>query len=371
MQGVGLLDFTLGSSTIGCLTFLFLTLPCPVLTYSSQNRNMSDKSVFGAVGELPIASLATGLQQACAAISPNTTTAFMGCFKLAVSNAAALQSLSAATPSPQPTAAVPTTATTEPTPETPSDKYTGFATLDSQAFSTKKFASTAARSIDGRFVSKPGHNRRHECAQQGCGTQRWVYHDDDAGCWRVKEVGICEHNTRSAYMQGTALHLPLAMTLKLQDLLAGNCPQRAQALMREAFPGDALVNKMTARWITNWSQHRMTPPPSTKAALEKWINDLAPETNDGHDPYCFMNTIKEDGSCFVAGFTTPNLIRNARRGRGEDYLSIEGQFSITVEGFTMETVGTCDQAHHLLPLAPVFCVQVGKFVGCTNSPLSQ
>ena len=35
MQGVGLLDFTLGSSTIGYLTFLFLTLPCLVLTYSS------------------------------------------------------------------------------------------------------------------------------------------------------------------------------------------------------------------------------------------------------------------------------------------------------------------------------------------------
>ena len=68
------------------------------------------------------------------------------------------------------------------------------------------------------------------------------------------------------------------------------------------------------------------------------------------DPYCFMHTIKEDGSCFVAGFTTPNLIRNARRGRGEDYLSIDGQFSITVEGFTMQIVGTCDRAQHLLPL---------------------
>ena len=34
MQGAGLLEFTLGSSTIGYLTFLFLTLPCPVLTYS-------------------------------------------------------------------------------------------------------------------------------------------------------------------------------------------------------------------------------------------------------------------------------------------------------------------------------------------------
>ena len=35
MQSVGLLDFTLSSSTIGYLTFLFLTLPCPVLAYSS------------------------------------------------------------------------------------------------------------------------------------------------------------------------------------------------------------------------------------------------------------------------------------------------------------------------------------------------
>ena len=155
---------------------------------------------------------------------------------------------------------------------------------------------------------------RYECAEQGCGTQRWVYHDHDSGCWRVKEVGICEHNTRSAYMQGTALPLPLPMTLKLQDLLAGNCPQRALALMWEAFRSDALVKKMTAQWITNWSQRRMPAPASTKAALEKWINDLAPETNDGHDPYCFMHTIKEDGSCFFAGLTTPNLIRNAQRG---------------------------------------------------------
>ena len=54
---------------------------------------MCDKCVCGAVGELRIASLGTVLQQAFAAISPNTTTACMGRFKLAVSNAAALHSL--------------------------------------------------------------------------------------------------------------------------------------------------------------------------------------------------------------------------------------------------------------------------------------
>ena len=94
---------------------------------------MSHKCVCGAVGELPIGILATGLQQAFAAISPNT---IMGCLKL--TNAAALQSASAATPSPQPTAAVPTTATTEPTPETPSAEDTGCAILERQAFPTEK-----------------------------------------------------------------------------------------------------------------------------------------------------------------------------------------------------------------------------------------
>ena len=208
---------------------------------------MSIKYVCGLVGELPIASLGTGLQHAFAAILPNTTTACTGCFMLAVSDAAALQSLSAATPSPQPTATVPTTVATKPTPEVPSDEDTGFATLDTQTFRTAELASTAARTIDGRFVSRSGHNRHYDCAHEGCETKRWVYRDNDAGCWRVREVGFCEHTTRSTYMQGTALHLPLALTLQLQDLLSDNCPKRALALMREAFPGDPLVSKMTAR----------------------------------------------------------------------------------------------------------------------------
>ena len=30
---------------------------------------------------------------------------------------------------------------------------------------------------------------------------------------------------------------------------------------------------------------------------------------------------------------------------------IDGQFSITVEAFTMQVLGTCDVTHHLLPIA--------------------
>ena len=108
---------------------------------------MSDKYVCGAVDELPIATLGTSLQQATAAISPSTTTACMGCFKLAVYNRAALQSLSAATPAPQPIGAAPRMAATELAPVTQSDGVTGLATFDTQAFHTAKFASTAATAV--------------------------------------------------------------------------------------------------------------------------------------------------------------------------------------------------------------------------------
>ena len=50
-------------------------------------------------------------------------------------------------------------------------------------------------------------------------------------------VGL-EKSGSSAHMQGATLHLALAMTLKLQDLLANNCPQRALVLIRKAFLGD-------------------------------------------------------------------------------------------------------------------------------------
>ena len=84
--------------------------------------------------------------------------------------------------------------------------------------------------------------------------------------------------------------------------------------------------------------------------LEKWINQLEEERIDDDSPYCFKESIADDGSDFLTCLSTPNLIRNARRGRGEDFLSIAGQFSITVEGFTMQVLGTCDVAHYLLPI---------------------
>ena len=104
MQRVDLLHFTLGCSATVYVTFLFVTLPCTFLTYSLKNRKMSNKCVCGAVGELPTSSLGSSLHQVFAAISSNSLTACRDRLKLAVSNPADLQSLSAATPSPQPTA---------------------------------------------------------------------------------------------------------------------------------------------------------------------------------------------------------------------------------------------------------------------------
>ena len=166
MQRVGLLDFTLGYSSIVYLTFLFHTASCPFLTYNRPSRKMFNNCVCGARGKLPVASLGTGSQQAFAAISVNNTTAYIGCFKLAVSNTAVLQSLCAATLAPQPTAAAPTTAATKPTRQMRSIQDSGFTSLDRQGFCTGKLASTAARTIDRRFVSKPGHDRRYDCAHE-------------------------------------------------------------------------------------------------------------------------------------------------------------------------------------------------------------
>ena len=91
----------------------------------------------------------------------------------------------------------------------------------------------------------------------------------------------------------------MPMTLKLKDLLQGNCPQRALALMREAFPGDPVVGKMSAKWIANWNARRAPPPPSTKAELEKWINKLEEEQIDDYSRYCFKEFVADDGSTFL------------------------------------------------------------------------
>ena len=91
-------------------------------------------------------------------------------------------------------------------------------------------------------------------------------------------------------------------------------------------------------------------PSSTKAELEKWINELEEERSDDNALYCFKESIADDGSIFLTCLATANLIQNARRVLGEEFLSIDGQFSITVEGFAMHVLGTCDVAHRLLPI---------------------
>ena len=112
--------------------------------------------------------------------------------------------------------------------------------------------------------------------------------------------------TQSAYMQGTTLPLFVAMNLGLQDLLTGNCHHRAWALMRAVFPGDPMVGKMTAWWITNSAWRRTPPPPGNKAALEGWINNLTHEADDKNYPYCCTHDVKEDRSCVVVCVCTPN-----------------------------------------------------------------
>ena len=149
------------------------------------------------------------------------------------------------------------------------------------------------------------------------------------------------------------------MTLKLKDLLQGNCPQRALALMRAALPRGPVVGKMSAKWNANWNACPPPPPAlSTKAKGEKRLKELEEERIDDNWLYYFKESIVDDGSIFLTCLSTPNLIQNARRGRAEDFLSIDRQFSITIEGFTMQLLGTCDVAHRLLPIA--ICVATSE-----------
>ena len=128
-----------------------------------------------------------------------------------------------------------------------------FAPLRKQVFLTCKLASDAARTVDGCFVANPTRQSPYACSCEGCDTKWYVRHEGVAGRWTTRQIGLHEYGANSAYLEGKSLYLPLYMTLKLKDLPRGNCPQRALALMQEAFPSDPMVGKMLAKWNTNWN----------------------------------------------------------------------------------------------------------------------
>ena len=262
---------------------------------------MPDKCVCGADATVSVAELGDALQRAAVAMYPRCPTICTTCFHIILKGTLPAEptlSVSAEDP-PRPPTIPPSPATGQGPGQAPSgsldngstagsannnsteatveDPDVEFAPLHRQVFATRKLARDDARTVDGRFVSIPGRQNVYACSCEGYDTKRYVRHDQVAGRWTIKQIGLCEHGTNSSYLEGTSLHLPMPMTLKLKDLLQGNCPQRALALMREAFPGDPVVGKMSAKWIANWSARRAPPPPSTKAELEKWINELEEE----------------------------------------------------------------------------------------------
>ena len=350
---------------------------------------MPGKCVCGASTTVSVAELGDALQHAAVAMYPRCPTTCTTCFHIILKGtlpAEPILSVSAEDP-PRPPTVPPSPATGQGPGQAPSgsldngstagsannnsteatveDPDVEFAPLHRQVFASRKLARDAARTVDGWFVSIPGRQNVYACSCEGCDSKRYVQHDQVAGRWTIKQIGLCEHGTNSSYLECLSLHLPMPMTLKLKDLLQGNCPQRALALMREAFLADPVVGKMSAKWIANWNARRAPSPPSTKAEVEKWINELEEERIDDDLPYCFKESVANDGSTFLTCLLTANLIRNARRGRGEDFLSIDGQFSITVEGFIMQVLGTCDVPHHLLPVGVCVATSERKAVTAT------
>ena len=149
-----------------------------------------------------------------------------------------------------------------------------FAPLLQQVSATRKLPSHAAGTLDRCFVSILGRQSVYACSCEGCDTKQCVRHDKVAWRWTIKKIGLCQHASHSSYFEGMSLHSPLHMTLKLKDLLEGNCPQRARGLMGEAILGDHVVGKMSAKCIANWNTRRASPVPSTQAELEEGINEL-------------------------------------------------------------------------------------------------
>ena len=55
------------------------------------------------------------------------------------------------------------------------------------------------------------------------------------------------------------------------------------------------VGKMWAKWIASWNaRHPTPPPPTTKAELKKWINELEEERIDDDSPFCFKESIADE-----------------------------------------------------------------------------
>ena len=199
---------------------------------------MPDKCVCGADATVSVAELGDALQRAAVAMYPRCPTICTTCFHIILKGprpAEPTLSVAAEDP-PRPPTVPPSPATGQGPGQAPSgsldngstagsannnsteatveDPDVEFAPLHRQVFATQKLARDAARTVDGRFVSIPGRQNMYACSCEGCDTKRYVRHDQVAGRWTIKQIGLCEHGTNSSYLEGTSLHLPLPMTLK-------------------------------------------------------------------------------------------------------------------------------------------------------------
>ena len=159
---------------------------------------MPNKCVCGADATVSVAELGDALQRAAVAMYPRCPTIRTTCFHII---------LKSALPAPEPMPSVSAEDLTRP-PTVPPSPATGhapsgslgngstagsannnsteatvedpdveFAPLHRQVFATRKLASHAARTVDGRFVSIPGRQSVYACSSVGCDTKRYVRHD--------------------------------------------------------------------------------------------------------------------------------------------------------------------------------------------------
>ena len=214
---------------------------------------MPDKCVCGADATVSVAELGDALQRAVVAMYPRCPTICTTCFHIILKGPRPAEPTLcvAAEDPPRPPTVPPSPATGQGPGQAPSgsldngstagsannnsteatveDPDVEFAPLHRQVFATQKLARDAARTVDGLLVSIPGRQNMYTCSCEGCDTKRYVRHDQVAGRWTIKKIGLCEHGTNSSYLEGTSLHLPLPMTLKRcpTTLREGSCTVEA------------------------------------------------------------------------------------------------------------------------------------------------
>ena len=225
--------------------------------------------------------------------------------------------------------------------------------LGDKKFSSAQEARTDARTSNGRFNSVPGKRNTYVCATDGCKCVRKVRFNKKKADWSILTINPCTHTDMNS---GKWTYLPPDVQEHLRRLLLDRhqTPTTALAELQRVHRAMKIVQDLTVVWVENFYHRRVKTktPRTTVEGLKERLERLSRDPPD--DPcrmFVLFEDIDDEGENFLVVFSTVELLKNARRGHGEDFFHLDGTFQVTKEGFECLVLGTGDMSHALLPLA--------------------